>query len=153
MNNSLKIYSISPSQAPYELLLLADQSKEAIDKYLTLCDVYLANIQGKDVGVCCVRMHNQYQVEIMNIAVDTQFQGREIGRELIQYVKKIARANKIRQILVGTNDNGDKQIKFYRKNGFVDFYTRVNYFKENYNELIWENGKYLDHMLVLRYEF
>ena len=53
------------------------------------------------------------------------------------------------ELLVGTGENPDT-LEFYRKNKFSYAFTRHNFFTDNYDHPIIENGRTLADMLVLR---
>jgi len=49
-------------------------------------------------------------------------------------------------------DRAERQLKLYRKTGFVDFEILTNFYTENYPHPIFENGGQLKDMIVLRKE-
>ena len=69
---------------------------------------------------------------------------------LIEKIKEIARRQNYWEIIVGTADNGFRQIKFYEKNGFIKYDVRKNFFLENYAEPIIEDGVRLKDMIMLK---
>lgn len=137
---------------PYDLLLLADETIEGINKYLFKSDVYIAQLseQEQTVGVFCLCRIDADTIEIMNIAVSEKLQGNGIGSILIDKAITIAAEEGYKQIIVGTADCGIKQIRFYEKNGFVKYDIRKNYYTEIYDNPIYENGVQLKDMVMLK---
>lgn len=61
---------------PYNLLLLADETVAAINKYLPNSDIYIAKQQGKIAGVVCLLPVDKQTIEIKNIAISPAYQGK-----------------------------------------------------------------------------
>lgn len=148
---SLKISKITENY-PYDLLLLADETIEGINKYLFDSEVYVAKRidNGISIGVFCLRHINTDTIEIMNIAVAEQYQNTGIGSQLLVESFKIAKAQGYKEIILGTADCGIKQIRFYEKNGFVKYDIKKNYFTDIYDTPIYENGVQLKDMVMLK---
>ena len=149
--NEMNIQKIDDNY-PYDLLLLADETKEGIHKYLFKSKVYVAKLPDSEapIGVFCLYPVNANTTEIMNIAVSEQYQNTGIGSRLLEESLKIAKEQGYKEIIVGTADCGLKQIRFYEKNGFVKYYIRENYFTNIYDTPIYENGVQLKDMIMLR---
>lgn len=135
---------------PYELLLLADETIEAINKYLFDSDVYVAKIKEEKIGVFCLFPHDEETIEIMNIAVSLEMQNKGIGSLLMSEIEKIARKENYKTIIVGTGDCGLMQIHFYERNGYSQYDLKKNFFLEKFDEPIFENGIMLKDMVMLR---
>lgn len=140
------------SDFPYELLLLADETKEAIDRYLFQSAVFLVKWNAEKVGVVCLYEINSQTVELKNIAVAETHQNQGLGGKILTYIKEISKL-KYQKIIVGTGDSSFLQIRFYERNGFKKFGIRENFFLENYPEPIIENGVQLKDMVLLKFEF
>ena len=140
------------SEYPYELLLLADETEYAINKYIHHSDVYLVNNNENTIAVFCLYKIDIHTIEIKNIAVSEHFQNLGIGSRMISFIKDLTR-NRYSTIIVGTADCGIDQIRFYERNGFQKFDRRKNFFIENYKEPIIENGIQLKDMILLKYDF
>ncbi len=138
---------------PFELLLLADETKEAIERYIHQSEVYIL-FTVDDVqmlGVFALYKVDEDIVEIKNIAVLESHRSLGIGRFLIGQIKQIAIARNYKEVIVGTGDCGAREIAFYEKNGFERYGVRANFFVENYVQPIIENGCMLKDMVMLRY--
>ena len=152
IQGALKFEMISDKENyPYELLLLADETVESINKYIFDSDVYCVKDNEKAKAVFCLYEVDENTIEIKNIAVAEKCQNRGCGSEIISFIKKICK-NRYRSIIVGTADCGVKQINFYEKNGFYKYDIRKNFFIDNFEKPIFENGIQLKDMILLKYE-
>ena len=111
------IFSRIEKYYPYNLLLLADETVVAINKYLPYSDVYIAKQQGKIVGVISLLPVDKQTIEIKNIAISPAYQGKGLGSWILKKAEEIARKGGYITIIVGTADCGTKQIQFYEKHG------------------------------------
>ncbi|EJL74211.1 GNAT family N-acetyltransferase [Chryseobacterium populi] len=136
---------------PYELLLLADETLEAINQYIFSSDIYTLNNGIQDIAVMALHKNNETELELKNIAVIDSFRNNGIGSILIDKAKEIARLNCYLALLVGTSDTGIQQIRFYEKNGFVKKEVRKDFFIKNYLFPIYENGMQMRDMIVLEF--
>ena len=138
------------SPIPYSLLLLADETKEAIDKYVFDSQVYLGKKDNQTIGIYCLYEIDSNSVELKNIAIDSKFQGKGYGTIFITFIKNSIKG-KYKKLIVGTPTIAEPQINFYQKNGFVKSGMRKNFFIENYRQPIIENGVQLKDMVILEY--
>lgn len=149
--NEINICKVTENY-PYDLLLLADETIEGINKYLFDSEVYVAKLTDSDapVGAFCLCRINASTIEIMNIAVSEQYQGTGIGSQLLAESCNIAKEQGCKEIIVGTADCGIKQIRFYEKNGFIQYDIKKDYFTDIYDTPIYENGIQLKDMVMLK---
>lgn len=150
---NLKIDRVTEAY-PYDLLLLADETIEAIHQYLFDSEVYIARKADREdpIGVLCLYRLDAHTVEVKNIAVSEACQGNGIGCSLIAYVTDLARRKGYENLIVGTGDCGFRQIRFYEKNGFVRYGVKKNFFLDKYDFPIYENGVQLKDMVMLKKE-
>jgi ribosomal protein S18 acetylase RimI-like enzyme len=134
---------------PYELLLLADPSRDLIDDYLKRSDVFAAIHNGEILGVLVLFPLTGQIAEIKNLAVKPEYQGRGIGSYLIENAVLIAASNKQKSICIGTANSSSAQLSLYQKLGFEITEIKRDFFINNYPEPIYENGIQAKHMLVL----
>lgn len=134
---------------PYELLLLADETTEAIDQYIFNCDIYLLHNGEHNIAVMALYRNSTTELEIKNIAVIEIYRNKGIGSILINKAKEIALEKLYQKLTVGTSDTGLQQIRFYEKNGFLKTGIKKNFFIENYPEPIYENGLQMRDMVLL----
>ncbi|WP_343536517.1 GNAT family N-acetyltransferase [Sphingobacterium thalpophilum] len=135
---------------PYDLLLLADETVAAIEKYLFKSTVYVVQVQDRVVAVFCLCPIDDTTLEIKNIAVSPPFQNSGLGSGILRYIQQTY-ADQYPNLIVGTADCGTDQIRFYERNGFVKYAVRKNFFIENYEQPIYENGQLLKDMVLLKY--
>lgn len=149
--NEINIQKINDNY-PYNLLLLADETKDGIHKYLFESEVYVAKLADSStiIGVSCLYPLNANTIEIMNIAVSEQYQNTGVGSYLLAESFEIAKEQGYKEIIVGTADCGIKQIRFYEKNGFAKYDIRKDYFTNIYDTPIYENDIQLKDMVMLR---
>lgn len=150
-----QITKLSPTQdLPFDLLLLADETIKAIERYIYDSDVYVAveKQRPQPIAVFVLHKRSDKEIEIKNIAVSERLQNAGIGSFLISEIKRIAIAAKYENIIVGTPDGAAGQINFYEKNGFQKYDLRKHFFLENYSAPIIENGIILRDMVMLKME-
>ena len=137
---------------PYDLLLMADPSRQSIDTYLAAATVYIAEVKGQTVG-CYVLMQLDAQVaEIKNLAVAERLQGKGLGNRLLRHAIGQARAKGFKQLIIGTGNSSIGQLYLYQKVGFSMSHIKPDYFTLNYSEPIVENGIACRHLVVLAME-
>lgn len=138
-------------EIPYPLLLLADPSKAMIDSYLPSSTIYVAEQEGKIIGVYVLLPIGPKAVEVKNIAVAEALQGQGIGKLLLSHAGHTAKAKGYRTITIGTANSSVGQIYLYQQQGFEITGVKVNYFTDNYPEPIYENGeKCVDQLILTR---
>lgn len=140
-------------QIPYGLLLLSDDTTEAIDKNLHNGELFVGEIGSETVAAFVLKVIQKDTIEIKNIAVKEGLQGTGIGTYLLEYIKKIAKNRRFETLLVGTCDQCTKEITFYKKTGFNITGLRKNFFIDNYQEPIFENGIQIKDMVMLSIDF
>ena len=87
-NDAMNIRRVSErSKRDYlQLLLLADEQEDMIDRYLGRGAMFALDIAGKTVGVCVATDEGDRVLEIKNLAVDPAYQRRGLGRALIEFI-------------------------------------------------------------------
>ena len=137
---------------PYDLLLLADETIEAIAKYIFDSDIFVLEQKNKIIAVYVLQAINRKEIEIKNIAVVTDYQGKGIGKLLLSDAVNRAKGRGFKTIIVGTGDAATKQLHLYEREGFEVFDIKKNFFIENYPEPVYENGLQLKDMIMLKKE-
>jgi len=72
------------------------------------------------------------------------------GSKLIQYISEFYR-NTYKTMIVGTG-NVPKSLRFYKKNGFHVSHRIDNFFTDNYDHPMFEDGVQLVDMIYLKKE-
>ncbi len=134
---------------PYDLLLLADETIEIIDRYAKEGQIYVLEANSQTIAVYVLQAIDPERIEIKNVAVDRQYQGQGIGRFLLRDATRRAKAQGYGTILIGTANGAIKQLYLYQQEGFEITSIRKNFFVDNYPAPIFENGILCKHMIVL----
>jgi len=133
----------------WELLLLADPSREFVEQYLPSSKVYIAKINNRIVGVAVLFKHREGLFEIKNLAVAPQHQGKGVGYKLLIYVKSLLTESPEAELRICTGNTSEHQIAFYKKVGFKVTSLEKGYFLKNYPDPIYENGARCTDLVVL----
>mgnify|MGYP001554302012 FL=1 len=147
--NEIRLLSKSEN-IPYDLLLLADETKETIDRYVNVSEVFVYEISGVISGVYVFYAEDNIQIEIENIAVATALQGAGIGSFLLNDAERRAIHSLYQAIIVGTPESSNILLQFYAQAGFIKYDRRVNFYIDNYREPIIENNVKLKDMIMLK---
>lgn len=137
---------------PYDLLLLADESREAIDKYILGSDLFVLEQENRIIAAYVLKALNKNEIEIKNVAVATDCQGQGLGKLLLRDAASRAKRQGFKTIVIGTGDAASKQLRLYQIEGFEVFDVKKNFFIDNYPEPLYENGIRLKHMIMLKKE-
>ena len=81
----MTIRSISPDEAPWPLLLMADPSRERVRSYVEKGVTFAGEENGKIVAAAVVERSGAH-FELKNIAVSESHQGTGLGRQLLRHV-------------------------------------------------------------------
>ena len=127
-------------EIPYDLLLLADPSRDCINQYITHSEIYAADLQGQTVGCYALYEVDDDTTEIKNIAVNSHCQGRGFGTTLLKDAIEKAMSKGMKKIIIGTGNSSIKQLYLYQKIGFRITDIKADFFSDNYQEPILENG-------------
>ena len=128
------------------LLLIGDEQEEMVRKYLDCCELWLLKDDGEVRALCAVTDEGNGTLELKNIAVYPVFQHRGYGRKLIDFICS-RYSGTFSRLIAGTGDS-PLTVPFYEKCGFVCIRTVKNWFTENYDHPIFEEGVQLRDMLI-----
>lgn len=129
-----------------DLLLLADEQESMIDRYLERGTMYVLDDNGVKAE-CVVSDEGGGVLEIKNLATEPGYQRKGYAKSLIEFVVK-AYKGKFSVLRVGTGDSG-LTVPFYEKCGFIVSSRIENFFTDNYDHEIIENGIKLTDMIIL----
>ncbi|WP_044339300.1 GNAT family N-acetyltransferase [Rossellomorea aquimaris] len=127
-------------ELPMELLLLADPSEEIVKEYVSRGECFVAELEQKIVGVYVLLPTRPETIELVNVAVAEEMNGRGIGKQLVMDAVKIAQEKGYKTIDVGTGNSSVGQLALYQKCGFRVVGVDVDFFVRHYPEPIFENG-------------
>ncbi len=132
-----------------DLLLLADEQENMIDKYLSNGDLFA--LYDDDLkSVCVVLPINNETCELKNIATYEEYQGQGYGRSLINFISEFYK-NEYKTMLVGTGET-PAILSFYESCGFKKSYRVKNFFTDNYDHPIFDGNIQLVDMIYLKKE-
>ena len=148
--NKIKIRLVGKDEdVPYELLLDADPSRKQIDSYYHPERCIVGYDGSKIVGALVWVKNTDSILEIMNIAVFPSHQKTGLGKKLMAYFFNLAKHKKYYSIQIGTADVSEHPIAWYERIGFRRISIRKDYFINNYNSPVIDNGNICRDMIVL----
>lgn len=130
-----------------DLLLLADEQESMIDLYLERGEMFVLEDNGTK-AVCVVTDEDNGCCELKNIAVAPDSQRQGYGKKLINYLIDYY-SGKYTRMIVGTGDV-PSALKFYKSCGFEYSHRKENFFIDNYDHPIIEDGILLKDMVYLK---
>ena len=145
---AMKIRRVETDKKQYlALLLLADEQEDMVDRYLERGTMYVL----EDGGVraeCVVTDEGGGVLELKNIAVEPEAQGRGYGRALVDFLVRTY-AGRYEVLQAGTGDS-PATVPFYEACGFRRHHLVRNFFTDHYDHPIYEGGVQLVDMVYLR---
>jgi ribosomal protein S18 acetylase RimI-like enzyme len=138
----MEIRRLTPGeQPPWDLLLLADPSRDMASQYLEEGLCYVAESDASEtLGVIVLLPAGGHSIEIKNLAVAEPAQGKGIGKSLIAHGIQLAWKKGYKTIEIGTGNSSINQLALYQKAGFRITGIIQDFFLSNYPEPIYENG-------------
>lgn len=149
MGIEMNITQITSNKKNYlDLLLLADEQEDMIDRYLDRGDMHLLSCDCEPVAQCVVTDEGEGLLELKSLSVDPRSQGRGFGKALIAFIERRYR-NSHELLRVGTGDV-PSTVGFYKRCGFTPSHRVANFFIDNYDHAIIEDGRRLVDMVYLQ---
>jgi len=144
----MRIEKITDNKKQYlDLLLLADEQEDMIDKYLENGDMFA--LYDDDLkSVCVVVAVDDETCELKNIATYEKYQGKGYAKALIKFVSDLYK-NSYKTMLVGTGEI-PTILSFYKNCGFKESHRIKNFFTDNYDHSMFEDGIQLIDMVYLK---
>jgi ribosomal protein S18 acetylase RimI-like enzyme len=136
---------------PWELLLLADPSRTAIEDYIKDSLVLGTRERDQITGVVALFPLSPKSWEIKNVAVRPSHQGQGIGKKLILSALDLCKDRGASEVWIGTGNSSINQLGLYQKLGFRMVSIDKDFFVRNYQESIFENGIQCRDMVRLVY--
>lgn len=132
-----------------DLLLLADEQEDMIDRYLERGTMYVLEDNGVKAE-CVVTDEGNGVLELKNIAVASAAQGKGYGKALVDFLVRSYKAQ-YAVLQVGTGDS-PTTIPFYEVCGFRRHHLVKHFFTDHYSHPIYECGIQLVDMVYLQRE-
>jgi ribosomal protein S18 acetylase RimI-like enzyme len=147
MEHMMEIRKVAGDKKEYiTLLLLADEQEDMVDKYLERGEMFVLDDEGVKAE-CVVTKESDGVYELKNIAVQPEQQRKGYGKALIEFLS--SHYTDCGTLLVGTGDI-PSALNFYKRCGFVESHRIPNFFTENYDHPIYEDGEQLVDMIYLK---
>ena len=131
------------------LLLLADEQEDMVDRYLERGTMYVLEDDGVKAE-CVVIDEGDGILELKNLAVEPDFQGRGYGKAMVDFLVRTYK-EQYTVLQVGTGDS-PSTIPFYESCGFRRHHLVKYFFTDNYDHPIYECGVQLVDMVYLQKE-
>ena len=147
----MEIIKVMENKEKYmDLLLLGDEQENMVKRYLEKGDLYA--LYDNDLKtVCVVTQENDKIYEIKNIATYEKYHGKGYGSIMLKYIIENYK-NKCDQLLVGTGEI-EWILSFYKNNGFTYSHKINNFFVDNYDHEMFDNGIQLIDMVYLKIDY
>lgn len=144
----LKIEHINERKKRFlDLLLLADEQEDMIDKYLPDGDLFA--LYDDDLkSVCVVLPIDIDTCELKNIATYEHYQGKGYATALIRYISDYYKKD-FKTMLVGTGETPGI-LSFYQGCGFEYSHRVKNFFTDNYDHPMFDGDIQLVDMIYLK---
>ena len=143
----MEIKKVTGSKKVYiDLLLLADEQESMIDKYLENGEMFVLDDNGVKAA-CVITKEANGVYELKNIAVLPDCQRKGYGKRMIDFL--FTYYSDCNTMLVGTGDV-PSSLGFYHSCGFTESHRIKNFFTDNYDHPMFEDGKQLVDMVYLK---
>lgn len=149
---SVEFVRLSGPEYPWDLLLLADPSRDKILGYIDDSIVIGLRVEDGVVGVIVLTLLQGTTFEIMNLALSPAFQGRGFAKMLLEEGIAESRRRGATRLELGTGNSSISQLALYQKVGFRMSSVIPDFFVTNYPEPIFENGIQCRDMIRLIYD-
>ena len=130
-----------------DLLLLADEQEDMVDRYLERGTMYVLEDDGVRAE-CVVTDEGNGILELKNLAVEPAFQGKGYGKAMVDFLVQTYK-ERYTVLQVGTGDS-PSTVPFYEACGFRRHHLVKNFFTDHYDHPIYECGGQLVDMVYLQ---
>ena len=142
----MRIIQISAGRERYmELLLMGDEQREMVERYLDRGDMFVCFDGDEPVAVCVAVTDGDEWVEVMNLAVVPGRRRQGLGRAMLGFVEQRYRGRSIR---LGTGET-PSTLRFYESCGYRFSHRVPDFFTRNYDHPIIEEGVLLADMVYM----
>lgn len=144
----MKIIEVKNNKKEYlPLLLLGDEQEDMIDKYINRGRLFVL-FDDNPKAVCVVTDEGKGILEIKNIAVAPDSQRHGYGKTLIDFIADTF-SGTYETLQAGTGES-PLTVPFYESCGFERAFKIKNFFTDNYDHPINENGIQLVDMIYFQ---
>ena len=146
----MEIRKVETNKKMYlDLLLLADEQENMVDRYLERGTMYVLEDDGVKAE-CVVTDEGDDILELKNLAVEPAAQGKGYGKAMVNFLVQTYKGQ-FAVLQVGTGDSLST-IPFYEACGFHRHHLIKNFFTDHYDHPIYECGVQLVDMVYLQRE-
>ena len=150
MDHTMEIRKVETDKKRYlDLLLLADEQENMVDRYLERGIMYVLEDNGVKAE-CVVTDEGDGILELKNLAVEPAAQGKGYGKAMVDFLVQTYK-EQYTMLQVGTGDS-PSTIPFYEACGFRRHHLVKNFFTDHYDHPIYECGVRLVDMVYLQRE-
>lgn len=151
MVSIIEIKKVTQNKKQYlNLLLLADEQEDMIDRYLERGEMFALWDGGQVRSIAVVTQEDAQTCELKNLATREKDQGKGYGRAMVQHLFAYYQG-RYQKMLVGTGDS-PATVPFYEKCGFIYSHRLKNFFTDNYDHPIYDGGVLLKDMVYFEKE-
>ena len=144
----MEIRAVETDKKRYlDLLLLADEQEDMIDRYLERGTMYVLEDDGAKAE-CVVTDEGDGILEVKNIAVEPAFQGKGYGKAMMDFLIQTYKGA-YTLLQVGTGDS-PSTVPFYEACGVRRHHLVKNFFTDHYDHPIYDCGVRLVDMVYLQ---
>lgn len=144
----MQFYEVTRDKKRFlDLLLLADEQEEMIDRYLERGKLFVLEEDGIVQTVCVLTDEGAGTAEIKNLATRPEAQRQGYGRAMVQEMVRRLRGHYVR-LRVGTGES-PLTLPFYEACGFERVDVIRDFFTDHYDHPIVEAGVILRDMVIL----
>jgi len=147
----LKIIEVTENKKEYlDLLLLADEQEDMIDRYIRRGRMFILDDRGVKCE-CVVTDEGNGVLEIKNIATVPEHRRKGYAKAMVDFIIRTFREH-YSVLQVGTGDS-PMTVPFYERCGFVRSHIVPGFFTAHYDHPIYECGVQLVDMVYLQRPF
>ena len=96
---------------------------------------FLAEERGQVYGYCCLIVVCE-DAEVGNIAVDTPFRGRGVGKALMEAMHQCAKEKGATQVFLEVRVSNENAIALYKKFGYESYGIRARYYEDGEDAMV-----------------
>lgn len=138
---------------PLSLLLDADPDIKKIEKYLNKGHCFALFVEGGIIGEYVLKANKKTKsAEIMNLAVATEHRRKGYAKILINDALDRVKEEGFKSLEIATGKDSFQE-KFYKSCGFEVFAVEENYFPDQYDTPVIDNGIELKDRVCLKKVF
>ena len=139
MKKDISVRLLLPTEErSYDLLLLADETKEAINKYIHHPEIYVCEQRNEIIGIYALQLINGDSAEIKNMAIAAPFQGKGLGTYLVEHETELQQKKDCHFYSLVPPIFQKNIVKLYQKAVLKDYRILEDFFIHNYTDPIYE---------------